>query len=284
VTEQHPPNGPSEPSELDQIQTFFAEQLRKRRALPKDSALAERARTVVSASGRLSPVERLEIYREQFWLRHTSSLVEDFPGTSGILGQETWQTLIEGYLDAHPPQSYTLRDLGLRLPEYVASQHWLPEHALCCDMARLELAYLEIFDAADAAPLNVAQLAEIPEEAWERAHLVLHPALRLLAVDYPVATLRKQLFQAQTSGEKIPIPPGARQYLVLYRRDLTMFHEQLDAGAYALLGALARRVALVPACVQAQAEMPEEAASIVENVGAWCQAWTASGFITGVEV
>ncbi len=274
----------NEPNELDQILLFFAEQLGKRRALPKDAALSERARGVVCASGRLSPVERLEIYREQFWLRHTASLVEDFPGLSGILGQGPWQTLIEGYLDAYPPRSFTLRDLGLDLPEYVAAQQWLPEHALCRDMARLELAYLEIFDAPDALPLDVARIAEIPEEAWQNARIDLHPALRLLAVDYPVATLRQQLFLAKTSGEAVPIPAPAPEYLLLYRHDLSMFHQRLGAGAHALLEALTRRVPLVAACEQAQAKIPEEAAAIAENIGPWFQSWTARGFITGVEV
>jgi hypothetical protein len=272
------------PSELDQIQLFFAEQLRKRRSLPKDAALSEQARSVVSAAGRLSPVERLEIYREQFWLRHTSSLVEDFPGLSGILGQAAWQPLVEGYLDAHPPQSYTLRDLGLRFPAYVATQHALEHYALCCDMARLELAYLEIFDAADSAPLNAAALAAIPEEAWPQARIELSPALRLLKVDHPVAALRKQLFFAQKSGETVAIPAPERQHLLLFRHDLAMFHEQLEPAAYALLEALTRRVPLVPACEQAQAENPEEAARIAENVGAWFQSWAARGFIASVEV
>jgi hypothetical protein len=65
----------------------------------------------------LPPVEWLEIHREQFWLRHTSSLVEDFPDVSGILGQDAWATLIECYLEAHPPRSCTLRYLGLHFPE-----------------------------------------------------------------------------------------------------------------------------------------------------------------------
>ena len=274
----------SEPNELDRIQSFFAEQLRKRRALPKDAELSERTRSIVSDNGRLSPVERLEIYREQFWLRHTASLVEDFPGLSGILGQETWQRLVEGYLDAHPPHRYTLRDLGLHMPEYVARQTWLDHPQLCCDMARLEVAYLEIFDAADAAPIDASMLASIPEDAWEHARIELHPALRVLEVGYPVAHLRKQLFRAETSGETVAIPAPESQYLLLYRHDLAMFHEQLNAGAYALLEALTRRVPLVPACQQIQQQMPEEAANIAENVGAWCQSWAARGFITGVEV
>jgi Protein of unknown function (DUF692) len=76
-------------NELDEIQALMAEQLRTRRALPKDVAVSAPASESIQPSGSLSPVERLEIYREQLWPRHTSSLVEDFPGLSGILGQTT---------------------------------------------------------------------------------------------------------------------------------------------------------------------------------------------------
>jgi hypothetical protein len=61
-----------------------------------------------------------------------------------------------------------------------------------------------------------------------------------------------------------------------------MFHERLDVGAFALLKALIRGVPLVAACQQAQADLPEEAARIAENIGAWFQGWTARGFIVGV--
>ncbi|MET0791466.1 MAG: DNA-binding domain-containing protein, partial [Polyangiaceae bacterium] len=234
----------------------------------------------------LSPVERLEIYREQFWLRHTSSLVEDFPGVSGILGQTAWQRLIEGYLDIHPPTSFTLRDLGLRLPEYIASRHELEHQALCQDMARLERGYIEIFDAADALPITPEALAAVPEDSWQRARLVLHPALRLLQLDYPVAALRRALIEAKSSGQMPTLPEPKAHCLVLFRdlrRDLQMFHEQLSAGAHALLAALAASVPLVAACERAQAEVPEEAATIRDSVGPWFQSWAARGFIVAVE-
>ena len=73
-----------------ETQVWMAELLRRRRALPRDAEVAERARLLIRGNDRLSPVEQLEIYREQFWLRHTASLLEDFPGLSGILGQEAW--------------------------------------------------------------------------------------------------------------------------------------------------------------------------------------------------
>ena len=73
--------------------------LRRRRALDADPDATAFAEAEIAANERLSSVERLEIYRVQFWLRHTSSLVEDFPGLCGVIGQSAWERLVEGYLE-----------------------------------------------------------------------------------------------------------------------------------------------------------------------------------------
>ncbi len=271
-------------NDLDEIQAFISAQLQSRKALPKDHALSASAASMIRKQGRLTPAERLEIYREQFWLRHTSSLVEDFPGLSGVLGQAAWASLVEGYLEAHPPRSYTLRDLGAQLPEYVAKQAALPNHGLCRDMARLEWAYIEIFDAADSLPITAQALAAIPENAWQAAQIVLQPALRLLELDYPVAPLRRALIEARESGVEVALPERREHCLLLFRRDLQMFHEPVSRGAHALLTALTQRIPLVAACQQAQAAVPGEARAIEENLALWFQSWSARGFVSGVLV
>ncbi|MES1172923.1 MAG: DNA-binding domain-containing protein [Myxococcales bacterium] len=271
-------------TDLDVLQAFMATQVMSRKALPQDALLTQRAKQLVKSSGRLTPVQRLEIYREQFWLRHTSALGEDFPGVRGLLGQAEWQRLIEGYLETFPPRSFTLRDLGLRLPEYIEGRRGLLNHALCHDMARLERGYIEIFDAADALPITPEALAAIPEGAWERARLVIHPAVRLLQLNYPVALLRKQLIEAESSGEAVILPEPSRHCWLLFRRDLQLFHEPIEDAAHALLAALMRAAPLLAACERAQAEVPEEAATIAERVGPWFESWAARGFISAVEV
>ena len=272
-------------TDLDELQAFITTQMRSRKTLPNDASLARTAASLIKSGGELSPVERLEIYREQFWLRHTASLGEDFPGVSGILGQASWRRLIEDYLDAHPPTSFTLRDLGLQLPEYIAGRLELePElRMLCTDMARLERGYIEIFDAADALPISPGAIAAVPEHAWARARLVTHPALRLLSLNYPVAELRRQLIEAKNDAG--PRPQREPHCLLLFRdsqRDLQMFHERLSAGAHALLAALMNSRSLLAACEQAQAEVPGESSIIAENVGPWFESWAARGFITAV--
>jgi hypothetical protein len=62
-------------------------------------------------NGRQDAIQRVDIYREQFWLRHLESLHEDFPGTSALL-TSTWVDLCTRYLAAHPPRTPSLRELG----------------------------------------------------------------------------------------------------------------------------------------------------------------------------
>jgi hypothetical protein len=58
---------------LSELQLGMVEALRYPRALPDDPLWVDFAAENLCGNERLSPVEQLEIYREQFWLRHTGS-------------------------------------------------------------------------------------------------------------------------------------------------------------------------------------------------------------------
>lgn len=269
-------------SRLERTQAWMTELLRHRRALPSDPEIAREARQYLSGNDRLSAVEQLEIYREQFWLRHTGSLLEDFPGLSGVIGQADWERLVEGYLTEHTPSSWTLRDLGRNLPHYV-EQHarYLKPHRLCVDMARLEWAYIELFDAPESSPLDARKVAGIPADAWERVRLTLSPALRLLEVAYPVADLRRALRASEARA--VPIPDPKTQWLVLYRgKDRRLFHKPVSEGAFALLSALQEGAPLGDAADQAARRVAHEADHIESNVGEWFTDWGRRGWITDV--
>jgi hypothetical protein len=268
-------------SELSRLQAVMLNSIQARRALPRSPEAVEFANLHIAGNASLSPVEQLEIYRQQFWLRHTSSLAEDYPGLGGVIGQTAWQRLVEEYLGAYPPQSFSLRDLGLDLPEFVESAAWLEHQDLCIDMARLERAYLEIFDCADPVPLDPSKLAAVPEDAWERAVLELSPALRLVSARYPVLELWRNIRDA--GDEAVPIPQPMPQNLAIYRAELRIMHEQLSEESFAVLEALGKGIPLVPACEAAQARFPEKAAVIEAQVGTWFQDWGARSWIVDVK-
>ncbi|HTV24585.1 MAG TPA: DNA-binding domain-containing protein [Polyangiaceae bacterium] len=276
---------PVEDSDLARLQRWVVEHLQGRRALPQSEAVSREARDRLTGNDRLSPVEQLEIYREQFWLRHTASLVEDFPGVGGILGQTEWEKLVEGYLGASSPRGWTLRELGRHFPEHVASQHGLPHHALCSDMARLEWCFIELFDAADRPGLDFGKLGSLPPGSLETGQIVLNPALALLEVSHPVADLRQRLLAARTTHDAPPvaIPEPEAQQLVLYRAaDRRLYHRPVGPEAFALLAALQRGLSLVAACEHALEQAPEHAERLQRNVGTWFQQWAKRGWIVDV--
>lgn len=263
-------------------QAAMASLLTRRHALPGSTEAEERAAQIAAGNARLSPAEQLEIYREQFWLRHTSCLVDDFAGLGAILGQAQWERLVEEYLLAHPPRSFSLRDLGDRMPEFVERSTWLPHHELCIDMARIEWCYVEVFDAADVSPLDPSTLAAIPEHEWPRARVQLSPALRLLKVRHPVAALRKAI---RNHEHPIALPAGEPKSLVVYRgSDRNLYHQELGEAAFAVLEALRDGQGLVAACERAIATYPDAAAEVEASVGAWFRDWAAHAFVVGVSV
>lgn len=265
---------------LSELQLGMAEALRHPRALPQDPLWAGFAAENLCGNDRLSPVEQLEIYREQFWLRHTGSLVEDFPGLCGILGQDDWDKLAVQYLSEVAPSSFTLRDLGAQLPEVISRATWLPHRALCHDMARLELAYIEAFDAPDTDPLAPERLAALPEEQLPLAKLVIAPCVRLLEVAHPVADLRRAL--RAEGDEPVAIPAPRAQNLVVYRLNRRLWDMAVSQPAFRLISGLQQGERFGEAAERAAAGSPEAEAEVGERIGLWLSEWTKKGLLCDV--
>ena len=268
------------------IQAQLAAFLRHRRDLTRDDAARRFAAEHLAGSARLSPVEQLEIYREQFYLRHTASLVEDFPGVSGILGQDDWDRLVWDYLANVAPESYDLSELGAGLAEFASGCTWLEQRELVVDMARLEYAHLLVFDAPDAPPLDPSKLAAVPPDAWESARLVTDTGLQCLRLRYPVVELRSAIVRATEQGDvtDIALPAPQAGYFAVHRRALAIFHDALEADAWALLEHIARGEPLAAACEGAARELGVAVEALGEKLERWFSEWSGRGYFADVVV
>lgn len=140
--------------------------------------------SIIAPNAKLSAFERLEIYNRQYWFRFFDALRTDFPALKKLTGEKRFRNLAQAYLTDCPSTSYTLRDLGSRLPDWLAAN---PLHAgaypgAAVDIARLEWAYVEAFDAAELRPINVQEISPI----GEYAKLRLQPHLRLVELCYAI--------------------------------------------------------------------------------------------------
>jgi hypothetical protein len=274
------------PAELVALQAFLGAAFRRETPIVDDPEVARAAGVHVAGNDRLTPAEQADIYRQQFWLRHFDALAEDYPGLAALLGGDAFDDFVTAFLTANPPRRPSLRDLGEGITTFAEGYAgFAPEHrAAALEMIRYENAIVDVFDAAEPPPLDAAKLAALPEDAWERARIVLHPQLVRRKLAYPVHTFRIAARAAADAGDEAPPFPAPREvHLALFRRELTVSYEELPAEAFALLEALGQGEPLVPACNRLAGTLGEaEAAALGANIGPWFQQWTGWRWIVDV--
>jgi len=233
----------------------------------------------------LSSVERLEIYNRQYWYRLLDCFREDFPGLRTLIGDAPFTALAVAYLTKYPSNSFTLRDLGNRLEQFLNEEpKWIEPYAkFAFDVVRLEWAHIVAFDGAALPPLEVDELLG---HGPARLQLGLQPHLTLLACDYPVdnyliAVRRRHEPGGEAShaiservakkpAKKVPRPRAEKTWLAVHRSDDAVYYKRLEPAAFALLAQLRDGASLQVACEQALLEHPE-----TEGFNVMLQDWFA---------
>ena len=206
----------------------------------------------IKPNDRLTSVERLEIYSRSYWFRVLDSLYDDFPGLRMVLGQRAFHRLSRAYLAECPSRSFTLRNLGSRLEDWLRRnrQYAGSRHALALDMVRLEWAHIEAFDNAAEKVLGPEDLLEL----GPRFRAALQPYIRLLALQYPVDDLRIRVNRASdergaasnaalkqkhlTMTKRVSLSDREKIFLAVHRRNFMVYYRRIEAEEYRLLSAL----------------------------------------------
>jgi hypothetical protein len=137
---------------------------------------------VVSGTPELPPPARVGIYVGMYSARIIDALTEDFPKLAGLVGGERFETLVRDYIARQPSTAPSIRHIGSAFPEFVTEHEGRP----LGDLARLEWARLDVFDAPDAEAITVADLRAVPADEWPALRLALLPACTRLVTAWPV--------------------------------------------------------------------------------------------------
>ena len=213
-----------------------------------------------------SPAARLDVYRRSFQARLAGCLERDFPRVRAVLGESAFGTLATAYLRRHPPSSAALRDLGRDFPAFVAERGPnLGEAAeLAADLARLEWAWVEVFDAADRVPLELEAVARVPPAAWPALRFEISPASRIERFRF-----RVDRFALDEPSRR---PEAAPTELSIWRKAHRVFVRPLDrreARALAAARAGAPFGAICEAATRADESVEIAAARVVELLRRW---------------
>ena len=266
------------------------EQMQER--APNGRPMAAVAESFIAPNSRLTAFERLEIYNRQYWFRVLGALAEDFPGLRSVLGSRRYDALAVAYLTAHPSRSFSLRNLGSKLPEWLEAnpQYAGRRHRLAVDVARVEWAFVEAFDSGERAPLTLEQISTLDADS----RLALQPHVRLIALDYPADELVLSLHQREKrqateagvdheEGEMPPVElPRLRRrptWVAAHRLEFSVYYKRLRREEFLTLAAIREGAPLAEAIGAGFADSPIADAQRAKLLRQWFADWAELGWI-----
>jgi hypothetical protein len=188
---------------------------------------------LVAGDARAPAIARVEIYADMYFARLRDVLRDEYPKTLRLLGPSAFHDLVADYLLACPPSHPSLRELGARLPAFLAEHRLATDRPWTAELARLERARLELFDGPDAEALTIESLRAGPPEWFAALRLRLVPAHALLAPRFDLA----ELWRAEAPAARAP--ERAAGAVLVWRRGLQVFHRPADDEETAWLRRLA---------------------------------------------
>jgi hypothetical protein len=227
---------------------------------PDGRPMSDVAASFIAPNSRLTAFERLEIYNRQYWFRVLDMLAQDFPALRAVVGSHAFEALSIAYLTEHPSRSFSLRNLGSKMVEWLSAN---PQFAgrrcrLAVDVARIEWAFVETFDSAEREPLTLEQIATLDGAS----RLALQPHLQLLALDYAADDLvlglhkrdKRQTSEAGVREDDAPAAPARLPklrrkptWVAAHRVENSVYYRRLAREEFLTLDAIRRDLPLAGA-------------------------------------
>ena len=156
----------------------------------------------------LDAARRLGIYHHAYRARLLETLRDTFGHTLRYLGDDWFDHLAGAFVAQHPHSQRNLRWYGREWPDWLAATLVADSdagaHPEVAELARLDWAMRQAFDAADAEVLTLAHLGRIAPEDWDAAVLPTQPAMQMLNLAHNTLSLWHALDQDQ------PVPEAVR--------------------------------------------------------------------------
>jgi hypothetical protein len=256
---------------LRELQADFLREI-ARTSGGENAGFAPRLAQVVEGRGKLGPEQRINIYAQMYHTRLLEVLREDFPRVAAVVGCERFTAVVRAYLARHPSTHPSLRHLGRHFAAFLATRPEIAPFPFLSDLARLEWARVEVFDAPDAEPLRLADLQALSADEWPDLRLHLIPAFQVVHSNWPV----QEIWAAEGT------PDGTRREntaVRVWRDGFAVYHARADATEQVALAAVRAGESFATVCAALASVVPaEEAASVM---GSLLLRWIEDGVLRG---
>jgi hypothetical protein len=181
-----------------------------------------------------SPKEKRDVlfhvYKHAYASRLVEAMTNDHKLVHLYVGDDMFDEMGRAYISANPSQHPNLRWFSQGLPAFLTSTEPYNHYPILADLASLEKALNDAFDAADAPVVTLGHMATFMPEQWSGLTFKPHPSVYRLDVMTNVAAIWRALKDDE-------MPPGAvgleqPSRLLIWRNVTTpMFRELTDEEA-----------------------------------------------------
>jgi hypothetical protein len=196
------------------------------------------------------PAIRLAVHRNNVLGSLIDALADTFPVTQQLVGDEFFRAMAGVFVRSAPPRTRILAFYGETFPGFIAGFAPAASLPYLADVARLEMARVRAFHAADAEPVSneAVSLALSQAERAGELRLGLHPSVAVLGSAFAMVSLWAA---HQGEGDLAAIDTDAAEHALVLRQGLEVLVLRLPPGAPEFLLALRRGRPLAEAAATA---------------------------------
>jgi hypothetical protein len=229
--------------------------------------------------------ERWDIYADGYRLRLAEALAGSYPVLRTRLGEAAFTTLARAFIAATPSTHRSIRDYGAELGAHLARGATTAEEAMRAELASFEWQLAAAFDAEDARPAGVEELATLGNADWPALRFAPVPSLRRLATASNAVAVWRALRQDEPAlaPEPCPEPLAAltatsTEWLIARRALVTEFRS-LDGAEAAALDQLLAGATFGELCGRVAESLGDNAAL---QAASWLKGWLLAGLLLRV--
>lgn len=180
---------------------------------------------------------RFAVYRNNLIAGLVDVVAGVFPAVKRVVGDDFFNAMARDYVRAEPPKSPVLMEYGAGFPAFIADFEPADSLTYLPDVAAIEWAWREAYNAAEAVFLGPADLAGIAEADLPALTFSLHPSLRIVRSAYPVLTIWR-MNRHDASIAPVDLGAGGEDTLIV-RPEAEVATRLLSAGGARFIEALA---------------------------------------------
>lgn len=212
---------------------------------------------------KLSAVNAVEVYREDYEARLTEALRNTYRAIHFIIGDEDFNRLSRAYIDQYASTSSDLDDYGHDFSVFTQKHELSHDYIFLFELAHFEWSFREIFHLEQNAGLEAHHLLELLQQDNELVQLT--NSARLLHCQFQIM----KLYALKEENQNEPFEFQEPESILIYKNDSRVKTKTLTKNQAELLSLFLSPIS-IPDCFQRAPKTisPEEIQELFQILGA----------------